>query len=307
MSVAAKPISRETHRPFVAGIEMPEFRRIAVEPLSGAAGAEISGVDLKRPLDDATLEEIRLAFDHFLVLVFRDQDLTIEEHKRFSDYFGPITELPQAPLHPGYSDVQEVRREADEPETVIVGQRFHSDSPFLARPPLGIAMRALEVPRFGGDTAFSNMHLAYEGLSDGLKQTLDGLKIVYSLKAVMDRNALKSKKDQFRSREGHGFKPEELENAHPVVRTHPRTGRKALYCVPGYAQRFEGWTEEESQPLIGYLGRLAYSPAYQCRVHWQKNTIIIWDNRFLQHAGVHDYSGERRHLIRTTILGERPA
>ena len=286
---------------------MPEFHRIGVTPLSGAAGAEISGVDLTRPLDDATLDEIRLAFDHFLVLAFRDQDLTIGQHKQFSNYFGLITELPQAPLYPGYTDVQEVRREADEPETVVVGQRFHSDSPFLSQPPLGIVMRALDVPRYGGDTAFSNMHLAYEGLSGGLKETLSGLKIVYSLRAVMDRNALKAGKDRFRARQDHGFKPEELENAHPVVRTHPRTGRKALYCVPGYAQHFDGWTAEESLPLIRYLGQLAYSPAYQCRVHWRKDTIIIWDNRFLQHAGVHDYSGERRHLIRTTILGERPS
>lgn len=307
MSVAAKPVSDTAHRPVVGGREIPDFHRIGAEPLSGAAGAEITGVDLREPLDDETLDEVRLAFDHFLMLVFRDQDLTIEQHKRFSNYFGPITELPQAPLHPGYTDVQEVRREADEPATVIVGQRFHSDSPFLPQPPLGIVMRALEVPRYGGDTAFSNMHLVYEGISDGLKETLKDLKIVYSLKAVMDRNALKAKKDQFRAREEHGFKSEELENAHPVVRTHPRTGRKALYCVAGYARHFEGWTEEESQPLIQYLSRLAYHPAYQCRVHWKKDTLIIWDNRFLQHAGVHDYSGERRHLIRTTILGERPA
>ncbi len=307
MSVAPKFTDNPTSRPTVAGIEMPDFDQIGVEPLTGAAGAEISGVDLKKPLDGAMLEEIRRAFDHFLVLVFRDQDLTVEEHKRFSEYFGPITELPQAPLHPGYTDVQEVRREADEPSSVIVGQRFHSDSPFLPRPPLAIAMRALEVPRYGGDTAFANMHLAYDGLSEGLKETLADLKIVYSLQKVMAQNAARAKKDQFRAREEHDFTPEELENVHPVVRTHPRTGRKALYCIPGYAHKFEGWSEEESQPLIQYLSRLAYLPAYQCRVHWQKDTIIIWDNRFLQHAGVHDYSGERRHLIRTTIKGERPA
>src|SRR5690242_10974103 len=148
---------------FVAGAPMPVFRRIGVEPLTGACGCEIRGVDCSRPLDPQTLAEVMLAFEHFLVIVFRDQTLTPEQHKSFSRYFGELTELPQAPTYAGHSDMQEVRREAHEPASVVPSfEHFHTDSPFLEEPPLCIVMRALDVPRFGGDTAFSNTYLAYE-------------------------------------------------------------------------------------------------------------------------------------------------
>ena len=130
----------------VAGRPMPEFRRIGIEPLTGACGCEITGVDTSRPLDAETLEEVMRAFEHFLVIVFRDQKLTPEQHKSFSRYFGELTELPQAPIYPGHTDMQEVRREAHEPVSVVPFTQFHTDSPFLERPPLSIVMRALGRP-----------------------------------------------------------------------------------------------------------------------------------------------------------------
>lgn len=291
----------------VAGLPIPEFRHIGVTPMTGACGCEIAGVDLSRPLDDITLAEVMKAFEHFLVIVFRGQNITPEQHKAFSHYFGELTELPQAPIYPGHPDMQEVRREAHEPVSVVPFTRFHTDSPFLATPPKCMVMRALDVPRYGGDTAFSNMYLAFEGLSDGLKEMLLDLKVVYSGKDIWSRNAKLDPDKQLRLRkEPHGFTEDQLENIHPAVRSHPVTGRKALYVTNAYFKRFVGWSDEDSQGLLGYLATIPYRLQLQCRVRWEPDTVIVWDNRFLQHCGIHDYWNERRHLIRTTVIGERP-
>jgi taurine dioxygenase len=286
---------------------MPEFRRIQVEPISGACGCEISGVDLREPLDAETLEEVMKAFEHFLVIVFRDQDLTPEQHKAFSRHFGPITELPQAPTYDGHADMQEVRREAHEPENVVPSfENFHTDSPFLPRPPLCVVMRALDAPRFGGDTAFSNAYLVYERLSDGMKALLDGLEVVYSGRDIWSKNEKLAPEKRLRLRETHGFSEDELESVHPAVRVHPVTGRKAVFATTAYFKRFVGWSEDESRALLNYLQSLAQHLHYHCRVKWRKDTLLVWDNRFLLHRGIHDFMYERRHLIRTTVMGERP-
>ena len=291
----------------VAGRPMPDFHHIGVEPISGACGAEISGVDLKRPLSPEVEAEVMLAFEHFLVIAFRDQDLTPEEHKAFSRRFGEIIELPQAPTYNGHSDMQEARREAHEPENVVPSfEHFHTDSPFLAEPPGFILMRALDVPRFGGDTAFSNAYLVYEQLSPGMKDLLDGLQIVYSGKDIWRRNEALPPEKRLRLRERHNFTEDQLESIHPAVRVHPRTGRKAVYLTTAYFQHFVGWSEEESKMLLAYIQSLHQRIHYHCRVKWRKDTLIVWDNRFTLHRGIHDFKFERRHLIRTTVKGERP-
>jgi len=291
----------------VAGLPMPAFRRIAVEPISGACGCEISGIDLRQPLDGETLAEVMKAFEHFTVIVFRDQPLSPEQHKAFSRHFGEITELPQAPIYGEHSDMQEVRREADEPENVVPSfEHFHTDSPFLIRPPKCIVMRALEVPLWGGDTAFSNAYLVYENLSDGMKALLDGLQVVYSGADIWAKNQKLAPEKRLRLRESHGFREDELTNIHPAVRVHPETGRKALFATTAYFKHFVGWSEAESQALLAYLQSLVQQLHYHCRVKWQKDTLIVWDNRFTLHRGVHDFKFERRHLVRTTVMGERP-
>ncbi len=293
--------------PVVAGLPMPEFRRIAVEPITGACGCEISGVDLREPLDAETLDEIMKAFEQFLVIVFRDQDLTPEQHKAFSRYFGELTELPQAPIYDGHRDMQEVRREAHESVNVVPSfEHFHTDSSFLPRPPKCIVMRAIDAPRWGGDTAFSNAYLVYEDLSDEMKAIVDGLKVVYSGKNIWSNNEKLAPEKRLRLRESHDFTEDLLESVHPAVRVHPTTGRKALYANTAYFQRFVGWTEDESRALLNYLQGLAQHLHYHCRVKWRKDTLIVWDNRFTLHRGVHDFKYERRHLIRTTVIGERP-
>ena len=291
----------------VAGLPMPKFSRIEVEPITGACGCEIGGVDLSKPLDDELRAEVMKAFEHFLVIVFRDQKITNDQHRAFSRYFGELTELPQAPTYDGQPDMQEVRREAFESKNVVPSfEHFHTDSPFLRRPPLCIVMRALDAPRYGGDTAFSNAYLVYEGLSEGLKNLLETLNVVYSGKDIWAKNQKLDPDKRLRLREGHGFKEDELESVHPAVRVHPVTGRKALYVTSAYFKRFVGWSEEESRALLNYLQSLAQQLHYHCRVKWQKNTLLVWDNRFTWHRGVHDFQGERRHLVRTTVIGEEP-
>lgn len=286
---------------------MPQFNRIGVEPISGACGCEISGVDLREPLDPETLAEVMKAFEHFTVIVFRDQNLTPEQHKAFSRYFGDITELPQAPTYGSHRDMQEVRREADEPENVVPSfEHFHTDSPFLLRPPKCIVMRALEVPQWGGDTAFSNAYLVYEDLSAGMKELLDGLQVVYSGADIWAKNEKLPPEKRLRLREHHDFAEADLTNIHPAVRIHPETGRKALFATSAYFKHFVGWSEAESRALLTYLQSLAQHLHYHCRVKWRKDTLLVWDNRFTLHRGVHDFKFERRHLIRTTVMGERP-
>ena len=307
IALSPSPSTATLPPPIVAGLPMPEFKRITVEPISGACGCEIGGVDLRQPLDEETVGEIMKAFEQFLVIVFRDQDLTPEQHKEFTRHFGPITEIPQAPTYGGFDDMQEVRREAYEPENVVPSfEHFHTDSPFLKRPPLCVVMRALEVPKWGGDTAFSNGYLVYEHLSDGMKKLLDGLQVVYSGKDLWARNEKLPPEKRLRLREKHGFTEEEMENIQPAVRLHPVTGRKALFATSAYFQNFVGWNKAESLALLNYLQSLAQHLQYHCRVKWEKDTLIVWDNRFLLHRGIHDFKNERRHLIRTTVMGEQP-
>ena len=296
-----------TQGTIVAGLPLPTFKHIEVEPISGACGCIIGGADLTQPLPAPVLNDVMKAFEHFLVIVFRNQDISPEQHKAFTRNFGEITELPQAPTYGDRLDMQEVRREAHEEKNVVPSfEHFHTDSPFLARPPLCVVMHALAVPQYGGDTAFCNAYLVYEDLSGGMKTLLDGLQIVYSGKDIWAKNAQLDKDKQLRLRETHSFTEAQLENVHPAVRKHPITGRKALYATTAYFKRFVGWSEDESRALLNYLQGLAQRAEYQCRVRWQKDTVLVWDNRFLLHRGVHDFKNERRHLVRTTVIGERP-
>jgi alpha-ketoglutarate-dependent taurine dioxygenase len=291
-------------RTLVAGLPMPVFERIRVTPMTGACGAEIEGVDLRLPLPEATLAEIMTAFEHFLVIVFRDQQLTPEQHKAFSRHFGELMQLRLTPLYPGHDDMQEVRREAHEPPDVTPNTAFHTDSPFRTQPPLCIVMRALDAPEHGGDTAFSNMYLVYESLSQGLQTVLDGLRVVYSARSLYEG---KNAPGALRMREpAEPVDEREVENVHNAVRRHPRSGRKALFVCRAFFKRFEGWSDAESKVLLDYLDGLVYKLKFQCRVRWKQDTLVVWDNRFTQHCGVVDYGSERRHLVRTTVLGERP-
>jgi alpha-ketoglutarate-dependent taurine dioxygenase len=280
---------------------------IRLERMTGALGARVYGVDLRRPLGQAQRDAILRAFDQHLLLTFPGQEaLSPEEHMAFSENFGPHQDLPHIPLVDGYPKLQRVEAEVTHVKGQVAGQNWHSDSTFLPAPPLGVAMRAVELPDYGGDTAFVNMCLVYETLSPALQQMLSGLRAVHSatrLFGTASRERAVQVSMRSNIQEGVGDK----EQTHPVVRTHPRTGRKGLFVNKVYTQRFEGWTAEESAPLLQYLYSLFDKPEFGTRISWHTNMMLLWDNRFTQHRAIFDYAGQRRLLVRTTIQGETPA
>jgi taurine dioxygenase len=284
-----------------------KYRTIEVQPISGSIGAEIHGVDLSRDLSQETFAEIHQAFLDHLVIFFRDQNLTIDQHIAFARRFGPPTVDPFVKSAEDRPELLVVVREKTEKR--VFGEGWHSDNTFLERPPLGSVLYAKEVPPYGGDTVFANQYLAYEDLSSGLRAMLDQLRAIHTPASYnksisagrfgADRT-MKLRHDAVMEAALAG----EIE--HPVVRTHPETGRKALYVNGGYTSRFKGWTEEESQPLLKYLYEQATKPEYSCRFRWATNSLALWDNRCAMHKAVNDYLGQRRVMHRVAAEGDRP-
>ena len=280
---------------------------LRIERITGALGARVYGVDLRQPLDAQQRAAILGAFDEHLLLTFPGQEpLSPQEHMAFSENFGPHQDLPHIPLVDGYPKLQKVFAEASHVKGQVAGQNWHSDSSFLPAPPMAVAMRAVELPEYGGDTAFVNMCLVYESLSPALQQLLGGLKAVHSATRLFGA-ASRERAVQVNMREKIEDGVGDREQVHPVVRTHPRTGRKGLFVNRVYTQRFEGWTAEESAPLLAYLYSLFDKPEFGLRAQWSVNMMLMGDNRFTQHRAIFDYAGQRRLLVRTTIQGEVPA
>ena len=276
-----------------------EYQRIRVEPLSEAVGAEISGIDLTKPLGNEIFSEIRHAFGQYGVVFFRDQQLTPEQHMAFAEHFGPININRFFAAVPGYPMIAEVRKEPDQRDNI--GNGWHTDHSYDQVPALGSALYAREVPKTGGDTLFISMYAAYDALSDGLKATLEGLRACHSSRHVFGPQGRARERD-FTGRIGNPDLATQ-DAVHPVVIRHPETGRKALYVNPGFTLRFEGWTEEESRPLLDYLYSRAMRPEYTCRFRWRAGSLALWDNRSTWHFAVNDYQGERRLMHRITIEG----
>ena len=276
------------------------FRTIGVRPIAGALGAEVHGVDLAKSLDAGTVAEIRRAFLENLVLFFRGQDLTLAQYMDFARTLGTPIEYPFVKGLPGFSHVIEVKKL--EHEKSNFGGIWHSDTAYLNEPPMGSMLLAREVPPYGGDTLFANQYLAYESLSDGMKKMLAGLKGVNtSAKADVSR----TREDRIKT-DGREEARKDYSAEHPVVRTHPETGRKALYVNVAHTARFAGMTDEESAPLLDYLFQHQVRPEFTCRFSWQPGSIAFWDNRCAQHNPVNDYHGFRRVMHRITLAGERP-
>ena len=274
-------------------------RHLEITPLAGALGAEVGGVNLSRPLPPEVHEEVLDALHQHIVVFFRDQSLTCEQHHAFAGNFGPQIEHPFTKGLDEWPEIIEIIRSPG--EAYNWDSKFHSDLMFLEEPPMGASLYALEIPPYGGDTLFVNMYLAYETLSDGLKNLLSGLRGVnesgapanYSTPGAMG-----------------GKQGEPMAASHPVVRTHPVTGRKSLFASPGFTRRFEGMTEEESRPLLDFLCAHALRPEFSCRFRWSPGAVAVWDNRVSLHRAVPDFFGEvdkhRRVMHRVTIGGDRP-
>ena len=272
---------------------------IKARKMAGALGAELSGVDLSQPLSKDAAAEIRALFLEHQVIFFRDQALTPAQYMAFAQAFGEPVEYPMVPGLPDFPKIIEVKKL--EHEKVNFGGIWHSDTAYLERPPMGSMLLAREIPPFGGDTLFASMTAAYEGLSEGMKRMLEGLKAV---NASSKADVSKTREDRIRTS---GAEPKEFVAEHPVVRTHPETGRKALYVNPAHTARFAGMTEEESAPLLEMLYRQQQKPEYGCRFAWRVNSIAFWDNRCAQHNPVNDYHGYRRLMHRITLAGDVPA
>lgn len=283
------------------------YQRIEVSPISGALGAEINGVDLAKPLDDKTFAEVRRAFDENLIIFFRDQKITPEQHLAFAGRFGEFDIHPFVAGLPDHPEVMPVIKEADDQGSNF-GGLWHSDVTFYERPPLGSMLYALDAPAYGGDTMFANQYLAYETLSDGMKDMLDGMTVVHSATRVYGNT------DTTIAKYGPGAKSMQVRTGsdadatveHPAVRLVPETNRKALFVNGTYAIRFSGWTEAESKPLLDFLCDHAVRPEFTCRYRWRTGSIAFWDNRCAQHNALNDYHGQRREMHRVTIVGERP-
>ncbi len=279
--------------------------RIQVNPISGALGAEIHGVDLSQPLDEATFADIRKAFLDNGVIFFRDQKLTPDQHKDFARRFGRLNVHPFVGHVAGHPEIIPIIKEKD--EKVNFGGGWHSDMSFLPEPSLGSVLYALETPTFGGDTLWANQYLAYEQLSSGMRQMLEGLTAVHTAGMQYGTNSEASRNSAGRkSMETKVTSEAETIVEHPVVRTHPETGRKALFVNEAFTLKFKGWTKRESQPLLRFLFDHATQEPYSCRFRWEPGSIAFWDNRCTQHYALNDYHGQRREMHRVTIDGDKP-
>lgn len=267
--------------------------------LSGAMGAEIEGLNLARDIDKSLATEIRDALAEFGVLMFRDQELDVEAHKHVARHFGEIFIHPN--FNTGDHDPEVVSIVREPGDSRIVGEDWHTDTTMMAEPPMGALLYALETPPIGGDTLFAAQWLAYQALSDEMKKFLSDLKCVHSdIKVAGPHNKLNAKRATV-IREDDGWRP--TENAHPVVRTHPDSGRKCLFVNHSYSIRFEGWTEEESQPLLNWLMDWGHRPEFTCRLQWSDRSLAFWDNRSTKHLAVNDVRDHRRVMRRIQIAG----
>ena len=274
-------------------------RGIVLEPLTPTIGAEVQGIDLSTPPDSSTLAALREALLEYKVLFFRDQDITTEEHLAFAGQFGKLEVHPFAPHKDGFPEVLAITHNRDSKGRE---NKWHSDVTWRECPSLGSVLRAIEVPPIGGDTLFSDSYAAYEGLSDEVKEKIEGKVAVHDFAHFRTLMAKRGKT------------PEEIEEMnkaypeveHPVVRTHPETGRRGLYVNTAFTQYIVGMERGESDALLQHLYAQAAIPEYQCRFRWQTNSIAFWDNRACQHYAVSDYWPAVRRMERVTIIGDRP-
>jgi taurine dioxygenase len=275
--------------------------QLEVRPLSRAVGAEISGINLLDPVSDAQIAEIRKIWLQHSVVFFREQPLESGAFQAFAQRFGEIIEYPFVKGLPDFPLIVPVLKLPHEKHNF--GGVWHTDTTYLQEPPMATMLIARELPPVGGDTLFASNYAAFEGLSPALQDTLRTLKGVNSSAKAAVTHSREDRLADSATDKGRS----ELNSEHPVVRTHPETGREALYVNPGHTVRFAGWTEEESAPLLNYLFEQQVKPEYTCRFVWRPGSIAFWDNRCALHNPINDYHGHKRLLHRITLKGDKPA
>ena len=278
----------------VAGESQP-FETIQVDKLTPIIGAELSGVDLSKPLGNHQMAEIHRALAENSVIFFRDQHMSPEQHLGFGRSFGDLHVHPAAPHAPGHKELMIIHADKDSPRAN--GEGWHSDVSCDTEPPMGSILYIKTCPPRGGDTLFASMYAAYEALSDRMKTYLDGLTAVHDGEETY-RGTYKNY--------GVTDKPVYPKAEHPVVRTHPVTGKKALYVNRGFTKRILGVPRDESRAILDYLYEIAEDPLFQCRFRWQENSVAFWDNRCVQHRAMWDYWPHTRSGFRVTVAGDRP-
>jgi taurine dioxygenase len=276
------------------------YQHIEIRPEAGAIGAEIGGLDLSQPLSDEVVAEVRQALLEYLVIFFRDQEITPQQQLDFVCRFGEPDIYPFVQGLDDFPMITPVLKKED--ETVNFGGLWHSDTVYQQMPPMGTVLYAKELPPYGGDTLFANQYLAYEALSPPLRDLLDGLTGVNSAASRAVTATRQDRVDEF----GTGLEAETKIAEHPAVRTHPETGRKCLFVNKAHTIGFKELTDEESAPLLQFLFQHQVRPEFCCRFRWQPRSLAFWDNRASQHNPVNDYHGYRRLLHRITIKGEKP-
>jgi len=276
---------------------------IKLRKLSYALGAEVCDIDVAKPMSEQDFGAIYKAFLDHGILLFRNQDITREQHIQFSRRFGELDRHEALPRdrHPQYPELlmvtNEPKADGSPSDTKYTGRQWHSDMSFTTHPSLGSLLKSYAVPEVGGDTLFANMYMAYDTLSDGMKRMIAGL---HGIHLSGTRKLANDSTGVVRAEEQKRINPPV---AQPVVRVHPETGRKALY-IGEKVKRFEGMTEDESKPLIDYLVGHATSAEFLYRHQWKKNDIIAWDNRCVMHQALGDFDeAQLRHMERTTVLG----
>lgn len=271
------------------------WQHFDVMRMGATIGAEISGVDLTQDLPAPVIAEIRDALLNFKVIFFRDQPLSAEQHVAFARRFG---ELEIHPFIPSTTGVPELVRFEKGEGTPGYENGWHHDVTWRAEPSMGAILRAVHVPPSGGDTLFADMAAAYEGLDDDLRTRIDSMVAVHDFMLAFGRQLTPENEAEMRE------KYPLVE--HPVVRTHPETGRRLIYVNPYFTHHIKGMDVAEGRALVGELSRLANTVEYQCRFRWENNSVAFWDNRIVQHYAASDYWPQKRIVERASIIGDRP-
>tara|TARA_B110000196_G_scaffold312679_1_gene318273 strand:+ start:167 stop:1030 length:864 start_codon:yes stop_codon:yes gene_type:complete len=276
-----------------------QYKPIKVTPLSRFVGAEVSGVEIARGLSDQQFLELRQAFVKHSVIFIRNQNITPDEHIEFAKRWGEISVNRFFQAVDSHPVIAEVRKEAH--QKLNIGSTWHTDHSYDQVPAMGSILYARVVPTLGGDTLFSSMYAAYEHLSDGMKNTLLRMRAEHSSRHAFGEAAYIGLDEV----EGRLSNAEEAtqDAVHPVIIKHPLSGKSALYVNGEFTVKFEGWSKEESQPLLDYLYSHAYKNEFTCRFKWTQGSLAIWDNRATQHCALNDYDGEQRLMHRITISG----
>jgi len=278
---------------------------LTAEPVTGACGAVIAGVDLATDLDDEMIAAIRRAVLAHKVVFFRGQRLTPEQQVAFSRRCGPFSPVPFIEPIPEHPEVIAVVREASETQRYTFGSLWHSDFSFLPEPPFASILHALEVPPVGGDTVWADQELAYRSLSAGMRDMLEGLTGLHSAVNAYSPK-MQAIHDTFVGMIVHTSAEAERVQRHPIVRTHGETGAKVLYANAQYTIGLDGFAEHEARPLLDFLFAWSTRTELQCRWRWEVGDVAMWDNRAVQHLALADFTGHRRLMHRTTVAGERP-